>query len=347
MIGVDGRVAFVTGLCVGQRWAGYPERGIDAWRDTGVEIEGPAVADVERAFADAWGAMGDTLPSDEIPSMSSIPPAGRDSLRIVASLPNVGSIYRLDQLLATLAQKRMWLSDAYFVGTSSYVQALRNAALAGVDVRLLIPAAYDVPGIRAISRAGLRPLLEVGVRVFEWNGSMMHAKTAVIDGHWARVGSTNLNISSWIANWELDVVVENDRFAKEMEEMFLRDIENSTEIVLSATRRMQRPKPLNPPARRRLQRPSASKTAADVVRLSHTVGAALTNHRELGPAEAVIMIWSAILLGLFSTAALLWPVGVTLPIAVFTMWLGITLLIRAFKLRLRARSVKRQKRRVA
>src|SRR6185295_7089398 len=86
-------------------------------------------------------------------------------------------------------------------------------------------------------RAGYRPLLEAGVRVFEWNGSMMHAKTAVVDGRWARVGSTNLNIASWLGNWELDVVVEDEEFAKGMEQMYLNDFAQSTEIVLEKTRR--------------------------------------------------------------------------------------------------------------
>ena len=88
------------------------------------------------------------------------------------------------------------------------MQALRAAAADGVDVRLLVPSASDIPVLRAVSRAGYRPLLEAGVRVFEWNGSMLHAKTAVADGRWSRVGSSNLNISSWLGNYELDVIVE-------------------------------------------------------------------------------------------------------------------------------------------
>ena len=111
-------------------------------------------------------------------------------------------MFRLDQLVAALARKRLWLTDAYFAGTTAYVQALRAAAKDGVDVRLLVPNGTDVPLLRPLSRAGYRPLLEAGVRVFEWNGTMLHAKTAVADGHWARVGSTNLNISSWFGNCE-------------------------------------------------------------------------------------------------------------------------------------------------
>jgi cardiolipin synthase len=126
------------------------------------------------------------------------------------------------------------------------VQALKSAATDGVDVRLLVPGSRDVPFIGSLSRAGYRPLLEAGVRVFEWNGPMLHAKTAVADSRWARVGSTNLNLTSWIGNWELDVAVEDEPFAKAMEAMYLDDLSHATEVVLTARRRVrlsQQPEP--------------------------------------------------------------------------------------------------------
>jgi cardiolipin synthase len=100
------------------------------------------------------------------------------------------------------------------------VQALCAASLDGVDVRLLVPSSSDILFISPLSRASYRPLLEAGVRVFEWNGSMIHAKTAVADGRWARVGSSNLNLASWISNYELDIAVENTEFAESMEAMY-------------------------------------------------------------------------------------------------------------------------------
>ena len=126
----------------------------------------------------------------------------------------------VDQLFAALARHTLWLTDAYYAGTTPYVQAVRSAAADGVDVRLLVPGTSDIPALRPLSRAGYRPLLEAGVRVFEWNGSMLHAKTAVTDGKWARVGSTNLNLASWLGNRELDVIVEDQPFARRMEEMY-------------------------------------------------------------------------------------------------------------------------------
>jgi len=337
MIGIDGRLAFITGLCVGQRWVGYPERGIDAWRDTGVEIEGPAVHEVERAFAEVWAVVGSPLPGGEKTDAGSIGEAGDVSIRVVDTVPNRGGIYRVDQLIATMARSSIWLSDAYFIGTSSYVQALAAAAAAGVDVRLLIPGATDVPIARALSRAGLRPLLEAGVRVFEWNGSMMHAKTAVADGQWARVGSTNLNLTSWLGNWELDVIVEDQRFARKMEVMYEEDLSHATEIVIGLRRR----RPIvvargMPQRRRKAVGGRTTRAAAGVMRIGNAVGAAMTNRRKLGPAEAVIMLWSAAILVLFSVLAFIWPKAIAYPLVVISMWLAISLFVRGFKLRRRS-----------
>jgi cardiolipin synthase len=214
MIAVDGRTGFVTGLCVGQVWAGYPDRSIDPWRDTGIMVNGPAVAPIENAFADIWSTMGPALPEDEIPDRGSIHPAGDMTLRVVASAPNTAGLYRMDQLIAAVARECLWLTDAYFVGIAPYVQARGAAARDGVDVRLLVPGTTDIPVLRALSRAGYQPLLQSGVRVFEWNGPMLHAKTAVADGRWARIGSSHLNISSWLGNYELDVAVEDEAFGK-------------------------------------------------------------------------------------------------------------------------------------
>jgi cardiolipin synthase len=296
MIGVDGRIAFVTGLCVGQQWLGNPRRHIDPWRDTGIAIEGPAVAAIEAAFADSWKATASgALPRSERPHQRNIAAVGNTAVRVIAGVPNVAGMYRLDQLIADIARHRMWLADAYFVGTTPYVQTLCAAARSGVDVRILLPGSNDIPIVRAFSRAGLRPLLEAGVRIFEWNGSMMHAKTAVADGRWARVGSTNLNVTSWLSNRELDVIVEEPRFAKQMEDAYLADLSNSTEIVLENNRR---PVPIlaGHIARKRRRSRSAARTATGVVLLSHAVGAAITNQRPLGPAELVILVWSAVLL---------------------------------------------------
>jgi cardiolipin synthase A/B len=336
MLSVDGRVGFVTGLCVGQDWRGYPERGREPWRDTGVEVRGPAVADIDHAFSRIWRATGgEALPRRELVERESLAEEGDMAVRVIATEPNTVGMYRLEQLVAAGARERLWITDAYFVGTNTYVQALRAAAQDGVDVRLLVPSSSDIAVLSAISRANYRSLLEGGVRVFEWNGSMIHAKTAVVDGRWARVGSTNLNVASWMGNWELDVTVEDERFACEVEEMYCRDLEHSTEIVISHRRRVRA---IDQPERklarkgRGSRRGSASRAAAGAIGIGSAVGAAITNRRLLGPAEARVMGLAAAALLLLSFVAVKWPRGITYPLAFFGVWTGLALLIRAYKL---------------
>ncbi|MGH7306404.1 MAG: phospholipase D-like domain-containing protein [Candidatus Rokuibacteriota bacterium] len=333
VITVDGRLAFVTGLCVGQRWLGDPARGIEPWRDTGIEIRGPAVAEVEHAFAQTWALTGEPIPGEELPDRASLPVAGDAPVRVVATIPTTASLYRLDQLIAATAQRTLWLTDAYFVGVTGYVQALRAAAMDGVDVRLLVPGATDIPVVRAVSRAGYRPLLEAGIRVFEWNGPMLHAKTAVADCHWARVGSTNLNIASWIGNWELDVAVEDDRFGQVMQEVYLEDLGHAREIVLRRRRRMDvvwRPSPMSHGSER--GHGSAGRAAAGAIGIGSMIGAAITDHRVLGPAEARLTALAGLTLLLVAIVAMLWPRVVVVPFAAIGVWVAAALFMRAWRL---------------
>jgi cardiolipin synthase A/B len=337
MLSVDGRVGFVTGLCVGQDWRGRPEKGREPWRDTGVEVRGPAVADIEHAFSRVWeAACGRPIPRRFLPTRESLPEEGDTPVRVIQTEPNTVGMYRLEQLVAAGARETLWITDAYFVGTNTYVQALRAAAQDGVDVRLLVPSSSDIAVVSAVSRANYRSLLEGGVRVFEWNGTMVHAKTAVVDGQWARVGSTNLNVASWMGNWELDVTVEDERFARRMEEMYLADLEHSTEIVISHRKRVRpvdRPEKKLPRKGRGSRRGSVSRAAAGAMGIGSAVGAAITNRRLLGPAEARVMVVAAVALLLLSIVAVKWPRVVTFPLAFFGTWTGIALLVRSYKLK--------------
>jgi cardiolipin synthase len=202
-----------------------------------------------------------------------------------------------------------------------------------VDVRLLIPGSNDIPLLQPGSRAGFRALLDAGIRVFEWKGPMLHAKTAVSDGRWSRVGSSNLNVASWLSNYELDVVVDDAAFAEEMDEMFLEDLENSTELVLAGRRmRSMEPRPRAVIIPRRL-RGSAGRAAAGALRVGNTVGAALTARRMVeGGEKRMVFLGGVILLAL----ALLWafyPRLVAVPAVVVSAWVGLALVWRAFRLR--------------
>lgn len=331
---VDQRIGFVSGLCVTADWWGHPTAGGEPWRDTGVELRGPAVADLVQAFASIWAKAGTPLP-EIAPPDGNEPPTAPDgvTVRVVAGQPGTLSTYRLDQFIAAAARRSVWLTDAYFVATTPYVQALITAATDGVDVRLLVPRASDIPVLRPITQAGYRPLLEAGVRVFEWNGPMLHAKTAVADGRWSRIGSTNLNIASWFTNWELDVTITDTAFARAMTEAYLDDLTNATEITLDF-RENARARPRPPQHRPRLRpRPgSASRLAAGAASLGNAAGAAMTARRPLTPMEARSMMHMGLaLLALAAIAALL-PLLFVLPFVIVLVWTGASLLTRAWKL---------------
>jgi cardiolipin synthase A/B len=339
-LAVDGEVGFISGLCVDHLWAGDLKRGILPWRDTGIEVRGPAVCDIESAFGEVWGTLGAPLPELELAPRDSIASAGNVALRVVASSPGTTGLFRLDHLIAAAARRTLWLTDAYFAGVPPYMQALRAAARDGVDVRLLVPGASDIPVLRPLSQSGYRSLLQAGIRVFEWKGTMLHAKTAVSDCCWARVGSSNLNIASWIGNYEMDAVIEDEKFAAALEEMYLADLDNSTEIVLRPRGRLlDMPPPWMQPDRRRQPSGgsspggSASRAAAGALRLGRTVRAALTEQRVLEPAEAQVLVLVGTLLLLMAVLALAWPMLVAAPLCVILLWVGSALLARAYGLR--------------
>lgn len=355
---VDGTVGFITGLCVGDAWVGDPSRGIAPWRDTGVEIRGPAVADVALAFSRVWAATGSPIPAGEFPAAGDIAVTGETSVRVVASEPWRARLLRIDELVAGAARETLWIADAYYAGMPTHVQALTAAAKDGVDVRLLVPGGTDIPILRPLSRAGYRPLLEAGVRVFEWNGPMMHAKTAVADARLGRVGSSNLNIASSLGNYELDAFIEDVAFAECMVQSYLKDLENATEVVLNARRR--RTKRIRPQANKmpiegehagehvgehddrklhkhrqhdRRRSGSTSRGVAGAIRIGNTVSAAVTEHRVLAASDSRAVALGGVILAVLAIVALLWPHAIALPFAIICIWFGGAMLWQSLRLR--------------
>jgi cardiolipin synthase A/B len=326
---VDGIIAFVSGLCVGQDWVGYPEKDVPPWRDTGVKLTGPAVADVEAAFADIWSTMGEPIAKNTIVRREKLETTGTTALRVIPSLPGTAHIYRVDQLLAVAARESMWLTDAYFVGIPSYLQNLKDSARDGVDVRILVPQGTDIGVIRDTTRSTYRPLLEAGVRVFEWNGPMMHAKTAVFDGRFSRVGSTNLNIASWFGNYELDVLVEDEEFGQKMQEMFLNDISNSTEIVLDEL--PARPRTRTKRRFRRNAGGSVRKATAGALNAATSIGSAITKKSPLGAAEARLLFMAGMALFTWAILLVLFPRGASTPLVILLLILAIPTIARAIQ----------------
>jgi cardiolipin synthase len=300
-----------------------------------VEIRGPAVADVEAAFWDSWQAVG--KPGWSPPAVPQPDPgvyAGDSDVSVIAGRPEAMGLYRLEQLVAAVVERSLWMADGYFVATTGYVRALAGAARAGVDVRLLVPGSSNWPLVGMLSKSAYRPLLQAGVRVFEWNGPMLHAKTAVADGCWIRVGSSNSNLASWVANRELDVMIMDRDLAGQMEQIYLADLQGSTEIVLQKGRQKGRQKPV--PASTGHQayptRAIAGRLLSGVIGLGSTLMALLTQRRNVQPAEALV-IWSGgAILVFLALLSFLFPHLIAWTIAVIALWSGIGLLMKAWRL---------------
>lgn len=339
LLSVDGTVGFVSGVCVSGAWLGDPARGKEPWRDTGISLRGPAVDDLERAFTDIWTTLGTSVAPPQSATGAPTRPAGDVALRVIATQPSSTGTYRMDQLIAALAHERLWLTDAYFIGAAPYLSALTNAAQDGVDVRLLVPGASDIPAVAALSRTGYRALLEAGIRIFEWNGSMLHAKTAVADDRWARVGSTNLNIASWLGNCEIDVAIENTAFVQRLAAQYERDLEHATEIVLS---RHHRARPATPPPHHGLRgHGSAGRSAVGAMRMATTLGAALGNRRVLSDAETRPLLGGAALLLAIAVIAAWWPRVLAWPLAALALWIAVSLAVRWARMRRHRRHASR------
>jgi cardiolipin synthase len=227
LVVADGAGAVLGGVCIGCEWSGDAD-GTRPWRDTAVCIDGPACAVLDQSFARAWSVAGTALPDEE--AAGRVTPEGAGAVRVIMGEPGRERAFRVIELLAAGSIERVWITDAYMVAPPRLFQALRDAARDGVDVRMLVPGLSDLPLIRNLSRIGYRDLLRSGARIYEWDGPMLHAKTIVADGRWVRIGSSNLNPSSLIGNYELDVLIEDTALADAMERQFRLDISRSREV---------------------------------------------------------------------------------------------------------------------
>ena len=243
LLGVDGEYASTGGVCIADGWMVRSEETGLPYRDTAVSVRGPVVADINRAFTSLWGELVEELPDDERPDPRDIQAAGETPARLVVQEPRRMRTLRMLELLTAGVQERLWVTDPYFLSLPILTQSLMATARDGVDVRVLTPATVDIAWIGRASRAGYRQFLEAGVRIFEYGGPMIHAKTLVADGWLSKVGSTNLNFSSLAANWEIDLVVEDEGFAEQMEELFEDDISKSREVRLEGSGQGARVRP--------------------------------------------------------------------------------------------------------
>ena len=240
---VDGRVAFAGGVNISATYARSSlfRRHTKAtvapgWRDTHLQIEGPAVAALQWMFLDNWASQKE----DELPDLDyfpTLPQAGDKVLRVLRSQPGSNlEIFKAYFLAIQGASKSIHITSAYFVPDAQILKALLDAAQRGVDVKLILPSVSD-GWLTSHAGHSLYPqMLKAGIRVFELKKSVLHAKTAVIDGTWSTVGSTNLDIRSFLHNKEVNIVVMGDSFGREMESAFLEDLQGSSEITQAVCR---------------------------------------------------------------------------------------------------------------
>lgn len=229
-VGADGARAVLGGLCIGNEWTGDPARHRRPWRDTAVEVCGPAATAIDVSFERLWRDAGGDIPSTERPAAPA--PCGTAVVRTVEGLPGKLRIYRAMELLVAGVAERLWITDAYLLAPTPLAAGLIAAAHDGVDVRLLLPGKTDLPAIRALTRVGYRELLRAGARIWEWRGPMLHAKTVIADRAWLKVGSSNLNPSSLLTNCELDVLVNDPATTEQAARQFRRDLARATEVIL-------------------------------------------------------------------------------------------------------------------
>ena len=237
MLVVDGRIAFTGGINISEVYAsglsGSTHKGpLAYWRDTDIEIEGPAVAEFQHLFIDEWNYQkGPPLGSrDYFPKIER---QGNQIIRVIGSVPERFSLIYVTLISAIVnAETNIYITDAYFAPDHQMLHALEHAARRGVDVRLLLPSQSDEPLIVSASRSHYQALLRSGVKIYEWQGEMLHAKTATIDGVWSTVGTSNLDWWSIARDNEVNAVILSHSFGGEMDLMFRNDMENSMQIEL-------------------------------------------------------------------------------------------------------------------
>ncbi|MCC7194397.1 MAG: phosphatidylserine/phosphatidylglycerophosphate/cardiolipin synthase family protein [Gemmatimonadaceae bacterium] len=237
---VDDTAAVTGGIGIGDEWRGVLLRRKSLpWRDRCVRIEGPAASDLRRTFDNMWRRASGQRPSRQerrtrrVGHNTDIDPGTAPAVvaAVVEGEPGRFRVGRAFHLQCAASERSIWLATAYFIPSLAEVDALIGAAREGVDVRLLLPRKNDHPWVHGYQRRYYRTLLAQGVRVWEWNGEMMHAKTSVVDGRWTRIGSTDFNPLGIAVNFELDLYLDDVNAGSRAEDLFLADLAMSREVV--------------------------------------------------------------------------------------------------------------------
>jgi len=228
----DGRVGITGGSGMSGKWGGNGQQE-GRWRDTDVLTEGPVVEQLQGAFVENWlEATGIALGGkDYFPSPMEA--KGDVAAQVVRSSPSGGSVamYRMYLLAMASAKRSIYITNPYFLPDEKMIDTLIQTARRGVKVALLLPGAIDHNLVRQASRSELGRLLKAGVKAYEYRPAMLHAKSMVVDGRWATVGSTNLDRRSFALNDEINLVVYNQAVAERLERIFKDDLTRSNEVT--------------------------------------------------------------------------------------------------------------------
>lgn len=248
---VDGKIAYVGGINISSVYsngsfgssAGSTGKGkstkhqatdVIAWRDTHVRMEGPTVAEFQKLFIETWEKQqGQPLAArDYFPQQTN---AGRDVVRAIGSSPDDPYSLMYVTLISAInsAETQVYLTNAYFVPDPQLLAALKDAAQRGVDVRLLLPSKSDSNLVFYASHSFYYELLTAGIKIYERQDAILHAKTALIDGVWSTIGSTNLDWRSFLHNQEINAVMLGQDFGAQMQTMFEKDLQSSKAITLA------------------------------------------------------------------------------------------------------------------
>jgi len=244
IIVVDGRIGFTGGINIDSTYESAstsrpgPERGLeDGWRDTHIEIQGPAVTQLQTLFVDTWKQAG---PPEELGDKTkyfpTIASAGEDLVTIVAndSESDDRSLYGTYLAAFTCSTKRLWITHAYFAPNEELLAAMIAAAERGVDVRLIVPSFTDSRVVLNATQATFTRLLKAGVKIYELKDALLHAKSVVVDGTVSIIGSSNLDMRSFLHNDEVNAIVISRDTARRMEEVFQRDQQAARPVELKA-----------------------------------------------------------------------------------------------------------------
>jgi cardiolipin synthase A/B len=229
---VDGEIGFSGGVGIADTWLGDADSK-DHWRETMIRVEGPVVPQMQFAFMDNWvKSRGELLTG--LSYFPQVEPRGNHITQVIKSSPSEGSstVKLLYIISIVSATRSIYINNAYFLPDPDTTRALESAVRRGVDVRVVVPGEHaDVPIARQASRLAYEFLLRRGIRIFEYQPTMMHSKTMVVDGIWTTIGSSNFDDRSFRLNDEVNVNVYDEAIASQVEQMFMDDVAKSVEIT--------------------------------------------------------------------------------------------------------------------